>query len=139
MHIGTRSTEAAAPVCRHQTRQADWIAMKHVEILYFAGCPNYDPAVRLTKTIVEKLGIEVCIDEVEIVEPVDAARHRFLGSPTIRVDGLDIEPSARSRTDFGFCCRTYSGRGIPPAEMLNSALSQEQNSKNVEWSNGSDC
>jgi hypothetical protein len=47
----------------------------------------------------------------------------FLGSPTVRINGLDIEPSARQRTAFGMMCRTYEGSGsVPSEDLIRSAI-----------------
>lgn len=94
----------------------------NVRVLYFVGCPNHAPAVELVRDVVAKLGVEAEVVEVEVTNPADAERLRFLGSPTILVDGVDIEPAARDRADFGFSCRTYDGQGTPPREMLAAAL-----------------
>lgn len=94
-----------------------------VEILYFEGCPNHVPTVALAKRIVADLGVPADIEEVEITSPEDVERLRFLGSPTVLVDGVDIDPEARDRTDYSYSCRMYSGvSGLPPKEMLVAAL-----------------
>jgi hypothetical protein len=65
---------------------------------------------------------------VEIaVNDADTARSiGFLGSPTIRIDGQDVELSARSAQTFGLTCRTYvaGGRraGVPPIEWIRGAI-----------------
>ena len=60
--------------------------------------------------------------------PEEAEAVRFLGSPSVRVDGRDIEPGAESRTDFGMKCRLYrspTGRsGVPPHEWIERALNR---------------
>ncbi len=89
-----------------------------IQVLFFQGCPNYKPAVDLVRSVAPHATIE----EVEVKSPEDAERMRFLGSPTILVDGVDVEPSARMRTAFGFSCRTYNGKGLPSQEMLASAI-----------------
>ncbi len=96
--------------------------MKRIDILYFEGCPNHKPAVEMAKSVIGELGIEAEINEVEVLSPEDAQAKRFLGSPSIHVDGIDVEPSARERPDFGYSCRTYSGKGLPTREMLTAAL-----------------
>jgi copper chaperone CopZ len=48
------------------------------------------------------------------------------------VDGVDIEPGARTRADFGFSCRTYDGRGLPPRALVEQAF------KGVEQASGGD-
>jgi copper chaperone CopZ len=93
-----------------------------VDVLYLEGCPNHGPTVELAKRVIADLGIDALVEEVEVKGMEDAERFRFLGSPTVVVNGMDIEPGARSRTDFGFCCRTYDGRGVPPRELLEDAL-----------------
>ena len=67
---------------------------------------------------------EIRVVEVEDVET--AERLRFLGSPTIRVDGRDIEPGASERTDYTLSCRIYraggAATGVPDAALLRAAL-----------------
>ena len=63
-----------------------------IEILYFGGCPNYASARGLVEGVGDELGLRAEIRMVEILDPETAERLRFLGSPTIRVDGRDVEP-----------------------------------------------
>ena len=93
-----------------------------VDVLYFAGCPHHKPAVALVRDVAADLGLEAEVEEVEVNIQADAERHRFLGSPTIQVDGLDVEPAARDRHDYAFSCRMYAGQGTPPRDMLAAAL-----------------
>jgi hypothetical protein len=95
-----------------------------VQVLFFEGCPNYKPAMDLVRSVAPNASIQ----EVEIRSNQDAERMRFLGSPTILVDGVDIEPSARTRTDFGFSCRTYNGKGVPSREIVTAAIAQSESS-----------
>jgi len=48
-----------------------------------------------------KAGIEAEPEMVVVDSLEEARRHRFLGSPTVKIDGLDVEPSVRRREDFG--------------------------------------
>ena len=46
---------------------------------------------------------------------------------TIRINGLDIEPSARQRITFGMMCRTYEGSGgVPSEDLIRSAIAEAQ-------------
>jgi hypothetical protein len=47
---------------------------------------------------------------------------RFLGSPTVRVDGRDIEPGAAGRTTYAYACRTYGDAAAPSDELILAAL-----------------
>jgi hypothetical protein len=78
-----------------------------VEILYFEGCPNHEPARALVERLARELRVEPEIELVEVADPEAAVAHRFLGSPTVRVDGVDVEPGAAGRRDFAFSCRIY--------------------------------
>ena len=99
-----------------------------VEILYFDGCPNHEPA----RTLVEKVAAELRVEpELELVHVSDAdaaARLRFLGSPTVRVNGVDIETGAETRGDFVFSCRVSRSEqgfsGQPAEEWLREALAK---------------
>ncbi len=94
-----------------------------IEVLYLEGCPNHRPTVDRVREIVERLGLEEEVIEIE-VQNLEKAQHlRFLGSPSVRVNGVDIEPEARTRTEYGFACRTYpGGEGTPTILMIEEAL-----------------
>lgn len=95
------------------------------EILYFAGCPSYERLLPTVQRLAERAGAELHLRRIET--PEEAERERFLGSPTVRVDGRDIEPGASERTDYGLKCRLYRPRAlgpapIPPEEWIRAAL-----------------
>ena len=78
-----------------------------IELFVIAGCPNRQPAVDRIKEALEQLGIAGEVVEWPINNPGAASALRFLGSPTVRINGIDVEPSARTSNQFGFMCRTY--------------------------------
>jgi hypothetical protein len=95
----------------------------HIQVLYFEGCPNHAPTVTLIKHVAAKLGMDVQIEEIEVTSAEDAIAKRVLGSPTVLVNGVDIDPRARQHTDYGLSCRVYSGMsGLPPEDLLIAAL-----------------
>lgn len=90
-----------------------------VEVLYFEGCPNHEPARALVERLASELRVEPEIELVEVADAEAAVKLRFLGSPTVRVDGVDVEPGAEERRDFAFSCRIYrsdGGAAEQPAE-----------------------
>ena len=93
-----------------------------IEILYFDGCPHYERTLELARDVVGEMGLDVDIRDVPVGSAAEAEEMRFLGSPSVRVNGRDIEPEARERIDFALGCRIYSGGGIPPKELLVAAL-----------------
>ncbi len=93
-----------------------------IEVLYFEGCPNLEPTLSLANEVLSELGLSGEVRKLEVRTPEDAERLRFLGSPSVRVDGMDIEPGAESRTEYALSCRLYGDRGLPPKELLVAAL-----------------
>lgn len=97
-----------------------------VELLYFDGCPTYKTALRDLEEVVKEEALDVRVILTKVESEDDARRLRFLGSPTVRVNGADIEPAANESTGFGLRCRIYrvEGRllGSPSRDMLRRAL-----------------
>ena len=97
-----------------------------IEVLYFDGCPHYKPAVNLVQDVLKEEQISAQVAEVNVADPETAKATAFLGSPSIRVEGLDVEPDARAVRDYGISCRTYltNGRveGLPPRELIRRAI-----------------
>ena len=97
-----------------------------VEVLYFDGCPNAEALVPHLRALLASNGVAANVELVQI-EDIDAAdRERFLGSPTVRIDGKDVEPGADQRRDFGLKCRLFGTpeglRGMPADEWVLAAL-----------------
>lgn len=97
-----------------------------VEVLYFDGCPSHGRLMPRLLALTSAHGAEIAQRRVDTPEEADEVR--FLGSPSVRVDGRDIEPGADSRTDYGMKCRLYRSptglSGIPPNEWIERALNQ---------------
>jgi hypothetical protein len=97
-----------------------------VELLYFDGCPSYEQLLPRLSELASTAGAELVLRRVET--RADAERERFLGSPTVRVDGRDVDPEAAQRTDFGLKCRLYRWdsrqAGTPPEEWITRALTE---------------
>jgi hypothetical protein len=97
-----------------------------VEVLYFDGCPNHDALLPRLHELLDSTGASADIELVHIEDTEAAERQRFLGSPTLRIDGEDVEPDAEQRTDFGLKCRLFATpdglRGMPADEWVLSAL-----------------
>lgn len=97
-----------------------------IEIFYFKDCPSQHSTFDLVREIVAEHGLNADLVATEVTSPADAGRLRFLGSPSVQVNGIDVEPAARQRRDFGLSCRTYDGRGMPDRAMIAQALLEAQ-------------
>jgi len=93
-----------------------------VELLHIAGCPNTAAARPLLQQTLRQLGVRQPIDETEVSTSSQSEAMRFPGSPTIRIDGIDVEPDLPVRSSYGLSCRTYLVEGelcsLPTREMI---------------------
>ena len=97
-----------------------------IEVLYFDGCPNHKPSVERVRQLLREEGVSAEVLEVHVSDASVAQNVGFLGSPSVRVNGLDVEAQARTAHEYGMMCRTYvvNGRreGLPSREMLRQAI-----------------
>ena len=99
-----------------------------VEVLYVADCPSHAPTVRLLKDVLAAEGVQAEVKEVLVVDAQMASEVKFLGSPTIRINGLDIAPE--SPKGGTLACRLYPGSpqiAVPPMEMVRRAVVKARN------------
>lgn len=94
-----------------------------IEILYLSGCPNHLPALDRLRVVLDQEGIPAEVAEIEVKDEPSARALGFLGSPSIRVNGLDVEPGSRTGRPTGLACRRYPG-GLPSEEMIRAALKE---------------
>src|SRR3954470_11442479 len=118
-----RRHASAHPGCLPPRRRIDG-AM--IELLYFDGCPNHEPVAARLPQLLERAGVAAEIEFRRVESDEDAQRTRFLGSPTVRVDGRDVEPGADERADYGLKCRLYhlgdTLTATPPDAWILAAL-----------------
>lgn len=72
-----------------------------VKVASLERCGATQPTVDLVKNTAEELGLAIDFEYVAISTQEQAKAHRHLGSPTIQINGLDIEPAARNADQFG--------------------------------------
>ena len=97
-----------------------------VEVLFFDGCPNWKGAVELVERVAAEIGVQAVVRVVDVPDAETAEKLRFLGSPTVRIAGEDVEPGTETRTDFALSCRLYRTeaglQGQPDERWVRSAL-----------------
>jgi len=97
-----------------------------IEIFHIEGCPNHRRTVERVNELLNELCSPAEVIEVPVTDSASALAYRFLGSPTLKINGVDVEPSARTSTQFGLACRTYlvapRREGIPSQELIREAL-----------------
>jgi len=67
-----------------------------VQILYSEGCEHTPRTVSRVRSVAEEMGINIDLQMILVESEAEAKRLKFLGSPTVRINGRDIDPNARS-------------------------------------------
>lgn len=101
-----------------------------IEILYFDECPNHKPALDLLKQVVNEENVDASINSIDITTDEMAQKMKFLGSPSIRINGKDVagdgEAIAIGVQGYSRKCRIYSESGtlsgLPDKETLRKAV-----------------
>jgi hypothetical protein len=113
-----------------------------VELLYFDGCPGYERARWALEDALVQEDIRADMETISVDTDEAARKHRFPGSPTIRIDGLDLFPVERlgskpewhlggciayqERPRWHLCCRLYQTpdgqKDHPTTEMIRKRL-----------------
>jgi hypothetical protein len=99
-----------------------------VEFLWWEGCPSHERALADLCGVMAELGLDPGSVEMRQIDSAEAAaREEFGGSPTIRIDGRDLQPLPDD--DVGLSCRVYrlrDGRVSPtpdPADLRDALMS----------------
>ena len=97
-----------------------------IELFYWDGCPSYPEAHELLRSVLDERGIGDEIELREVTSDAEAEELGFPGSPTIRIDGRDVDPAGASAPP-SLSCRIYhlpDGRvsPVPSREQLEEAL-----------------
>jgi len=93
-----------------------------IEVLYVPGCPNYRPAMEQLRAVLESQSLQAQIRSVPVRTEAQAKALLFPGSPTVRINGEDVEPTRMAVPSLS--CRLYANRsGIPSEELLRIAIS----------------
>jgi hypothetical protein len=94
-----------------------------IQVLYVRNCPNHAVTLERLREILAGESLEAHVDEVLVSSAEMAQSLRFPGSPTIRINGRDIEPQEREAVSFGLMCRLYAdGNGAPSHQRLRDAI-----------------
>jgi hypothetical protein len=95
-----------------------------IELLYFQDCPSWQTTKRKLEDLLPQLGQTAKIAEILVETQEMAEAYHFVGSPTIRVDGVDLFPI--DQTQYALGCRVYPTphglKGSPTEEMLRERL-----------------
>jgi len=96
--------------------------MTTIELLYFDGCPSWQKAWNDLGLLLAETGIDATVRLRDVMPMTEDERVGFAGSPTIRIDGVDLEGNEAPGV---FACRRYAengGLGWPSVALLRERL-----------------
>jgi hypothetical protein len=99
-----------------------------IQFLYYEDCPSHDTALERLHSVMDEAGVHADIEIIKVESDAQAHRLRFVGSPTIFINGQDIVPTPPNAY-YSLTCRAYrleDGRisPLPSREMIRNALRQ---------------
>ena len=99
----------------------------NIELLYFEGCAHWVEARKLLSEVLTEQALPDEVTLVTVDSNEEAQRQHFVGSPSIRVNGIDVEPDAPDE-GFNMECRLYwiGGKplGVPDREWIVAAIAE---------------
>ena len=101
--------------------------MPRIELLYWAGCPSYPEAETLVVDVLRAAGIAADLTLREVLTQAEAEELHFVGSPTILVDGRDVDPEGAAVGRPALNCRVYRAEDgrvspVPSRAQIQRAL-----------------
>ena len=95
-----------------------------IELLYFDGCPSWRSGLQNLHSALKANGLDASVELVQVMDNDNAARKKFIGSPSFRINGVDLWDEEREV--YSMSCRVYATpegiKGSPSVSMLREAL-----------------
>ena len=104
-----------------------------IEVLYFDSCRSLDALLARLDRLLAQAGVAADIELRRVESAETAEQERFLGSPTLRINGRDVDSTAAQRIDYGLKCRLYATddglHGTPPDAWILDALDAREHAQ----------
>jgi hypothetical protein len=111
-----------------------------IELLYFRGCHVYKTTLENIREVIKEKGLDTEVYLKEIKNDKQALSNKFLGSPTVRINGMDIEPNAQKINKYSMTCRLYLENGAvnerPGKRMIHQAIDKTLMEESMEIKEG---
>ena len=101
----------------------------NIQFLYFDGCPNIEAAYSRLEEIVSELALDATIEKIEVTSDETAEKYNFYGSPSIHIDGIDLENDPARGPSMS--CRLYGQEGAPPKWLIEASILRALRPKGV--------
>ncbi len=100
--------------------------MLTIDVLYFDNCPHYKEAEKALREVLDEEHVDAEVQMMSVSESGQAAPWHFIGSPTIIINGEDLEANVNRETPYQGHCRMYMYKNelyeYPPKEMVRKGL-----------------
>lgn len=101
-------------------------AKAKVVVYYTPECPA-EEFLRDLREALSEANVQYEIEEITLASDEEAAQHKVLGVPTVRINGVDVDPNFEDKGVYrAACTRIYKWKGqmftYPPREMVMEAL-----------------
>ena len=78
----------------------------NVSLLYSDGCPSWEQTLAEVREVLAEYYVDADVELIKVSSQQQAEEMEFLGSPTVRVEGMDVEPDILE-AGFNLECRVY--------------------------------
>ncbi|HKR27092.1 MAG TPA: hypothetical protein VJS11_06540 [Acidobacteriaceae bacterium] len=97
-----------------------------LELLYLLDCPHHGATLDLIDSVLQAETALLRVRQILVKNYEEACAYGFPGSPTVRVNGKDIEHVPADRLGVAYACRTYfvegKPQGVPPRWLVEQAI-----------------
>lgn len=97
-----------------------------IQVFTGRGCTHLDDISKLVAESVAEAGSELQLETIQLADYEEAKARKCFGSPTIRVDGVDIEYGDREPLEYTTGCRYYNTpdgwKPLPHRSLLVTAI-----------------
>ena len=77
------------------------IAAMNVKVISLDKCGATLPTISRLERVASEMGIKITLEHIVVKTREEAIAQRHIGSPTVQVNGIDIDPGAREINQFG--------------------------------------
>ena len=103
----------------------------NITVLYCDDCPSLNPSLERLQEVLNEEKIEEEILLKKVASKEEATKLKFTGSPTVLINGIDIDPPDKN-SYFALNCRAFKKENgeispIPPINMIRKLVIQQNN------------
>lgn len=101
-----------------------------ITFMYSKATGRSEQAEEALRMALEATGVEADVEYIEINDSEEAKEKKFLGSPSVRVNGVDVEYGDREPDEYQAGTRYYNTpegwKPFPHARLIANTIIEEQ-------------